>query len=118
MKKTILFLALLCGAVAEEKTPTIQPNSTITRDASSLSFSVAAEASAITAKYLVVVQGYNGNPIIRIGEMPYEKVVNTQPNSFIMQPYRYLRPAKPEDIKIELWTEDGKKWVPKWEEAK
>jgi hypothetical protein len=31
---------------------------------------------------------------------------------------QYKRPEKPEQVKAELWTADGKKWVAKWEEVK
>jgi len=113
--KITLFLAVLCGAFAQQ--PTANP-STDTIRAASLSFSVAAESSTITARYLVVVTSSGNEPIVRVGELPFERVINTSPNQFIMRPYRYLRPEKPEELKIELWTRDGKKWEPVWREVK
>lgn len=119
---TYLAFLLACFAVAEEPKAPLKPND-LTLSASTsgtiLTFNASAETSTITARYLVIVQSNGGEPIVRIGELPYERVINNPANGFfITNPYRYLRPKKPEELKIELWTEDGKKWEPVWREVK
>lgn len=77
--------------------------------------------TATTAGAFMWAGGGEGS-IMRISSPPMVKnppPERKNPNEFYFhQEYSYLRPTKPEEIKAEIWTKDGRHWVAKWEEVK
>lgn len=65
----------------------------------------------------ILVQDAAAFQILRIHAMPQEPPA--KPDSrYLYNGYTYIRPTKPEEIVIDIWTKDGRKWTAQWVEAK
>ena len=60
---------------------------------------------------------YHSDDVLSIKGLPQEKLTADQKAQW-GGPDPYLRPAKPDEVSVTLYTQDGKRWRAKWVEEK
>lgn len=110
--KTILFITIasLCAAQIpiEEAKDMLPPSQTITSND-------VKRFTIKSANNLTVVE--NPQPVFMLRGLPQLQARADNGGFFSMMP-TFTRPEKPEEVVVELWTKDGRKWAAKWEEVK
>lgn len=117
MKTTLLFLALLCGAAAQIEQPS---SGTVTATSSGIWIQTSAPSAKVTlaAHYDILWFSHqDAGKLMSINGLP-EMIAMPDDNHRFAITSELKRPEKPEEVKIELWTKDGKKWQAEWRQVK
>ena len=63
----------------------------------------------------------NASTILSLSGIPSDGQVKSPVSGMAVSSYawpRYVRPVKPDEVVIYVWTKDGKRWRAVWEEVK
>lgn len=92
---------------------------TTTGLASSTAFTTALSTTghiSVSPSYadFIGVSDPSGAPILRVGPLPTEPRDGQAPDAFS----RFAPPESPQEVTVELWTKDGRRWKAEWKEEK
>lgn len=120
---TLAVAAVFMPARAKDEPEPLPTSGSLTLDSSQVRTLSFARASSLkvgelsTSGNLTFVFA-SGHEILSVRGI--ETAIDATPQGVPANVYmpRYLRPKQPDEVKVTLWTADGRKWVAKWEEAK